>query len=141
MKRFALISKMNRNKLFLFEALSTPFICLPIKNQLINFAKTHFDHLKDLQLADSGSTDEIDLLICFDFYWSVVTGKTKTGKNNESVAVEAKFGWVLKGLVTSFETSTNLTFESEYSHLLFLNTDQSVRNENINFNLNHFWDL
>ena len=50
------------------EALSTPFICLPIKNQLINFAKTCFDYLKDLQLADSGSTDEIDLLIGCNFY-------------------------------------------------------------------------
>ena len=26
-------------------------------------------------------------------------------------------------------------------HVLFLNTDQSVRNENINFNVNRFWDL
>ena len=40
-----------------------------------------------------------------------------------------------------FETPTNLIFEREYSHVLFLNTDQSVRNENINFNANCFWDL
>ena len=26
-------------------------------------------------------------------------------------------------------------------HVLFLNTDQSVRNENINFSVNRFWDL
>ena len=94
-----------------------------------------------MQLADSGFTDEIDLLIGSDFYWSVVAGKTKTGKNNEPVAVETKFGWVLNGPVTSFEASTNLTFESEHSHVLFLNTDQSVRNGNINFNVNRFWDL
>ena len=50
------------------EALSTPFICLPVKNQLINSAKTRFDYLKDLQLADSGSVDEIDLLIDSYFY-------------------------------------------------------------------------
>ena len=80
-------------------------------------------------------------MIGSDFYWSVVTGKTNTGKNNGPVAVESKFGWVLKGPVTSFEVSTNLTFESEYSHVLFLNTDQSVRNENINFNMNRSWDL
>ena len=40
-----------------------------------------------------------------------------------------------------FETPTNLIFEREYSLVLFLNTDQSVRNENINFNANRFWDL
>ena len=84
-----------------------------------------------MQLADSGSTDEIDLLIGSDFYWSVVTGKTKTGKNNKPVAVETKFAWILNGPVTSFETSTILTFESKYSHVLFLNTDQSVGNGNI----------
>ena len=48
---------------------------------------------------------------------------------------------VLNGPVTSFEASTNLTFESEHLHVLFLNTDQSVRNENINFSVNRFWDL
>ena len=41
------------------------------------FAETRLDYLKDLQLADSGSTDEIDILIVSDFYWSVVTGKNK----------------------------------------------------------------
>ena len=55
--------------------------------------------------------------------------------------METKFGWILNGPVTTFEASTNLTFESELSHVLFLNTGQSVRNENINFNVSHFWDL
>ena len=107
---------------------------------MTNLAKTRSDYLKDLQLAGSGSTDVINFLIRSDFYWSVVTGKTKTGKKNEPVAVESKFGWILNRAVTSFEASANLTFESEHSHVLFLNTDQSVRNENINFNVNHFWD-
>ena len=40
-----------------------------------------------------------------------------------------------------FEKPTNLIFEREYSLVLFLNTDRSVRNENINFNANRFWDL
>ena len=94
-----------------------------------------------MQLPDSGSTDEIDLLIGSNFYWSVLIGKTKTRKNNELVAVETKFGWVLNGPVTSFKASINLTFESEHSHVLFLNTDQTVRNKNINFNVHRFWDL
>ena len=88
-----------------------------------------------------GSTDEIHLLIGSNFYWAVFTEKTKTSKNNEPVAVESKFGWVLNGPVTSFETSTNLIFDSEHLHLLFLNTDHSVRIENVNFNVNRLWDL
>ena len=55
--------------------------------------------------------------------------------------METRFGWILNGPVTNFELSTNLTFESEQSHVLFLDTDQSVRNENINFNMNRLWDL
>ena len=87
--------KNESEKTFPIEALSTSFICLPIKTQLLNFTKTRIVYLDDLQLADWRSTDEIDLLIGSNFYWSVVTGKTKTGKNNETVAVETKFGWVL----------------------------------------------
>ena len=118
---FNLKNEWERN--FPIEAFSTPVICLHVKNQRI---KTRFDYLKNLQLADSGSTDEIDILIGSNFYWSVVTGKTKTGKNNKPLAVETKFGLVLNRPVTSFEASANLTFESEYSHVLFFNTDQSV---------------
>ena len=83
---------MNPNKLFLLKPSQHHlFVCL----SKTNFAKTRFDYLKDLQRADSGSTDEIDLLIGSNFYWSVFTGETKTGKNNEPMAVDTKFGWVL----------------------------------------------
>ena len=56
-------------------------------------------------------------------------------KNESEQTFPIELGWVLNGPVTSFEVSTNLTSESEYSHILFLNTDQSVRIENINFNV------
>ena len=46
--------KNETEKNFRTEAFSSTFTCLPVKNQLINFAKTRFDYLKDLQLADSG---------------------------------------------------------------------------------------
>ena len=58
---------------------------------------------------------------------------------SEPVAVENKFGWVLNGPVTSFKKLK--VFESEPSHVLFLNFYQSVRNESINFNMSRFWDL
>ena len=47
--------------MFPIEALSTQFICLPVKNQLIT--KARFDYLKDFKLVDLNSTDEIEVLI------------------------------------------------------------------------------
>lgn len=44
---------------------------------------------------DSGTMEEIDMVIGPDFYWSLVTGKAKMGKTVEQVAIGTKFGWVL----------------------------------------------
>ena len=41
------------------EALCTPFIYLPLKKQPITFSKNNFEFLKDLELADTGSSDDI----------------------------------------------------------------------------------
>ena len=89
--------KMNSGENFSMEVLCKPFICLPITNQPVKYAKNSFEFLKDLNLADSGTKEEIDMLIGFDFYWSLVTGKVKMGKTGEPVAIETKFGWVLNG--------------------------------------------
>ena len=78
-------------------------ICFAIKNQSINFVQNNYDHFKDLQLADSGSNDDFELLAGSDFYWSVVTGNVLTGKIGEHVGVETKFVWLLNGLVTKNE--------------------------------------
>ena len=53
-------SKQGKSKSETSDSLNTIF-CLHVKNQLTNFAKTHFDYLKYLQPVDSGSTDEVDL--------------------------------------------------------------------------------
>ena len=70
---------------------------LPITNQPVKYTKTNFEFLEDLNLAHSGTMEEIDMLIGSDFYWSLVTGKVKMGKTGESVALETKFSWVLNG--------------------------------------------
>ena len=99
---------------FCIEALCTSFICLSIRNQSINFVQNNYDHFKDLQLIDSGSNDDIELLIGSDFYWSMVTGNVKIGKNGEAIEVETKFGWLLNGSVTKRENiSTCLSFVDE----------------------------
>ena len=84
---------------FSIEALSTPFISLPLKNQPITFAKNNFEFLKDLELADTDSSDDIELLIGSDFYWAFVTGNVRLGKLGEPVGVESTFGWLLNGAV------------------------------------------
>ena len=55
--------------------------------------------MKDLELADTDSSDDIELLIGSDFYWAFVTGNVRLGKLGESVGVESKFGWLLNGAV------------------------------------------
>ena len=53
--------------------------------------------MKELNLADSGTMEEMDMLIDSNFYWSLATGKVKMSKIGEPVALETKFGWVLNG--------------------------------------------
>lgn len=65
---------------FCIEAVCTLFIFPPIKHQSINFAQSNYEHFKDLKLADSGSNNDIKLLIGSDFCRSMVTGNVKIGK-------------------------------------------------------------
>ena len=55
--------KINSSKNFNTEVLCKPFICLPSTNQPVKYAKSNFEFLKDLNLADSGTMEEIDMLI------------------------------------------------------------------------------
>ena len=79
-KLFAKTSQGNKS----FEAYSISFICLPIKNQPVKFAQQNYEHLKNLNFADSGSgSGEIDLLIGSDCLWDFVSGQVKCGKGDE----------------------------------------------------------
>ena len=82
--------KMNSGENFSMEVLCK---C----NQPVKYAKNNFEFLKDLNLADSGTMEEIDMLIGSDFYWSLVIEKVKMSKTGEPVAIETKFDWVLNG--------------------------------------------
>ena len=52
-------------------ATSYPIICTPLKNQPVNFVKDNFVKFRDLNFADNGHGDEIDLLIGSDYYWEL----------------------------------------------------------------------
>ena len=84
--------------------------------------------LKDLGLADTGSSDDIKLLIGSDFYWAFLTGNVRLGKLEEPVGAESKFGWLLNRPVPKQQSvSTNLSFANENSiHVLFCKARNSV---------------
>ena len=72
--------KMNSSENFSMEVLCKPFICLPTYTYL--YAKNNFEFLKNLNLADPGIMEEVDMLTGSDFYRSLVTGKVKMGKTS-----------------------------------------------------------
>ena len=101
-------------------ACTPPVICssLPV---LVDVTK--YPHLTDLQLADNNCTDQtnnIDVLIGSNYYWSVVTGELVKG-NSGPVAMNSVFGWLLSGPVDSYGSIyTNLT------HVVITNTVDGV---------------
>lgn len=56
------------------NCLSVPYMCLPIKKNFVNFARITCLNLRGFKLADSGSEEEVDMLIVSDFYWDCVSG-------------------------------------------------------------------
>ena len=69
--------------------------------------------MKDLNLADSGTMKEIDMLIGSNFYLSLVTGKVKMGKMGEPVAIETTFGCVSNGPFNEKASQTHVTVVNE----------------------------
>ena len=98
--------------------------------------------MKDLELAVTGSSDDVELFIGSDFYWVFLTGNVRLVKVGEPVRVESKFEWLLNGPVPKqHSVSINLSFANENSsHVLFWNAQNSVENH-LGKELHCFWDL
>ena len=93
------------------QALVVPVICNPLISQPISNTKETFEHLVDLELADSANEDdclEVDALIGSDVYWSLVTGEVQR-RNSGPMAIRTKVGWVLLGPTSDLATSINLS--------------------------------
>ncbi|CAM1310776.1 Uncharacterised protein g5510 [Pycnogonum litorale] len=75
-----------------------PHICESVKDQNIVKTKRNHDHLCNLKLADYCYDNDlsVDILLGSDFYWNIVTGQVKKGKDGP-VAINTKLGWVLSG--------------------------------------------
>ena len=80
---------------------TVPLICKPLLCQPIAYTTQRYNHLADLDLADSSRVCDklqIDALIGSDHYWQLVTGKVIQGQSGPT-AIHAHLGWVLSGLV------------------------------------------
>ena len=139
--------KINSSENFSMAVLCKPFICFPIINQPVKYAKINFKFLKHLNLADSGAMEETDILIGSDFYWSLVTGKVKMGKTGKPVAIETKFGWVLNGPLNEKASQGHVTVVNETKthvlNLCFEPTKMSdpTKPESLDTDLKKLWDL
>ena len=133
--------KRNSKNDFNMEILCKPFICLPIANQPIEHAQKNYEFLKDLNLADSKTMGEIDLLIGSDFYWSLVTGKIKRGKEEDLVAIETDFGWVLNGPINEKIANTHVALVHEAPAHVMNVCCEPTKIECLENDLNKLWDL
>ena len=66
---------------FDMEIWSKPFICLQIANYPVKHTWESFEFLKDLNLTDSCTKEETNLLIGSNFCWSLYTRKMKISKS------------------------------------------------------------
>ena len=69
------LNVITSNKTIIIEAICTPDICDSLTYQNVKVVSTNYNHLKNLKLADSLSTDtkSINILIGLDYYYLFVT--------------------------------------------------------------------
>ena len=130
----------NTKKLnYYVEALCVPYICSPLKEHFVEETISQFNHLKDLQLSETKQQNEItdiDILIGFDFYYSLVSGRIKRGFPSDLVAVESVFGWIICGPTSKAKTNKHTTTTNYIvSHTMKINT------KTLNSQLTKFWEV
>ena len=84
------------------ELCVVPEICSPISSQYVDIAKATYQHLTDLELADTNNGESelgADVLIGVDFYWDFFTDERVRAANRQigPVAENTVLGWVLSG--------------------------------------------
>ena len=118
-----------------------PQICEPLTAQPINICTQKFDHLFQLDMADSsdGKTAvDVELLIGADYCWDLTTGHTRRGDSGP-VAIQTKLGWVLSRPAPTAardHCSTNL-LTVHNSNV----TSQKSSISNLDNVLQSFWEL
>ena len=116
---------------------TVPFICEPLSYQPIAYTKQCYNHLANLELADSSRVGEelqIDALIGSDHYWQLVTGQIIQGDSGPT-AIHTRLGWVLSGPVCCGTTELNNLYPT---HSMLIQSYDSPQLDNL---LKKFWDL
>ena len=111
------------------EALAIDKICAPLQPVHLDPSKYH--HLKGLTFADSyqRDTEQVDILIGADFYYSIIEGSVKRSTNkNAPIAVKSKLGWILCGQIESQQQGITATMFSKVE-------------EDVSKTLKSFWEL
>lgn len=124
-----------------FELFTVPLICESLTAQPIAVCVEKYDHLARLELADfsDGKTGmDVDLLVGADYYWELITGTTRRGKEGP-VAIHTKVGWVLSGPAPSVEQDQQST-SLITTHTLRIGALQHDL-ESLDETLQSFWDL
>ena len=120
------------NEKLTVHAMSYPYICAPLKHQPLDLVKNAFENFKNINFADSGVGDEIDLLIGSDYYWGLVSGRVvEASKGIGLVAMETRLGWVVSG---PFEGTNSQSVS--VVHNLRVNCEN-----NLDTQLKTFWEL
>ena len=106
----------SQDKVIETECFCTSLICAGLLNQNILLVSSSYPHLKNLSLADTSKdkNKEIDILIGADYYYRFIYGK-----QNEPIALESVFGWILTGYYKCLSSSSNFISP----HLLRFNTE------------------
>ena len=104
---------------------TVPFICEPLSYQPVAYTKQCYNHLANLELADSSRVGEelqIDALIGSDHYWQLVTGQIIQGDSGPT-AIHTRLGWVLSGPVCCGTTELNNLYPT---HSMLIQSYDSV---------------
>ena len=74
-------------------------ICTPLIGQKIDQAKKKYKHLKDLDLADGGTGEAVDVEVSIggDNYWSIVKSEAPVRGKEGPTAVPSKVSYLLSG--------------------------------------------
>ena len=122
------------------ELSTVPLVCQPLLSQPIDLCKSAYQHLHDLELADSlteGEPMEVDLLIGVDYYWRFVTGDTRRGEGGP-VAIRTRLGWVLSGPTAMQMDNTAHTYLTTHVLRIDASPHSTQRLEEV---LQSFWHL
>lgn len=93
-----------------FEAIAYPNICENLPS--LSFDSPNWPHLQHIQLADPqfNTSQQIDLLLGADIFSQVLDSGRIVGNENEPIALNTRFGWVLMGKANTSQSSSLNSF-------------------------------